>query len=189
MTSHARTHRESTHARTYLMCPPEYFTVEYAINPWMNPAHPVDPVLATRQWEQLRATYAGLAHSVRATDPERGLPDMVFAANGPGVTGGGVLGPSLRPRGRQGEAAPYMNWFRRSGYRVVEPVHVNEGEGDIIFAGRNIVAGYGFRSDRAVSVEAEASFGLPVTSVKLMDPRFYHLDTAFLVLDENTAAY
>src|SRR5262245_33176324 len=189
MTSHASTHRESTHARTYLMCPPEYFTVEYAINPWMNPAYPVNLPLAKRQWEQLRAAYISLGHSVRIIDPEPGLPDMVFAANGATVIGGSVLGSKFKHPERHGEAAAYMNWFRRSGYRVVEPVHVNEGEGDIIFAGRNIVAGYGFRSDLAVSAEAEASFGLPVTSVKLMDPRFYHLDTAFLVLDENTAAY
>jgi N-dimethylarginine dimethylaminohydrolase len=32
--------RRAARARTYLMCPPEYFTVEYAINPWMNPDVP-----------------------------------------------------------------------------------------------------------------------------------------------------
>ena len=82
-----------------------------------------------------------------------------------------------------------MNWFRRRGFQVVDPVHVNEGEGDIIFTGRSIVAGYGFRSDKAVGGEAEQLFGLPVISLRLVDPRFYHLDTALLVLAEHTAAY
>ena len=192
MTSHAHEHRAprtSPHARTYLMCPPEYFTVEYAINPWMNPDNPVDIGLAKRQWEQLHATYTSLGHTVRIIDPEPGLPDMVFAANGATVIGGNVLGSRFKHPERHPEGAAYMTWFRRSGYQVFDPVHVNEGEGDIIYAGGAVIAGYGFRSEFAVSGEAEATFGLPVISVRLVDPRFYHLDTAMIVLDENTAAY
>jgi len=171
------------------MCPPEYFAVEYAINPWMNPEHPVDLALAKQQWEQLKATYLALGHTVRIIDPEPGLPDMVFAANGATVIGGSVLGSRFKHPERHPEGAVYLNWFRRSGFRVIDPVHVNEGEGDIVFASRAIIAGYGFRSDQAVSGEAAALFGLPVISVRLVDPRFYHLDTALLVLDENMAAY
>jgi len=189
VTSHPRTHREPAHARTYLMCPPEYFAVTYAINPWMNLEHPVDREVAKQQWERLRATYLALGHTVRIIDPEPGLPDMVFAANGATVIGGSVLGSRFKHPQRYPEGALYMNWFRRSGYQVIEPVHVNEGEGDIVYARRAIIAGYGLRSDEAVSGEAAALFGLPVISVRLVDPRFYHLDTALLILDENTAAY
>jgi len=192
MTSMDHSHRESAdarHIRTYLMCPPEFFTVEYAINPWMNPRDPVDLPLAKRQWEQLRATYVSLGHTVQTIDAEPGLPDMVFAANGATVIGGTVLGSRFKHPERHPEGAAYMDWFRRNGYRVIEPEHVNEGEGDIIFAGETIIAGYGFRSDRAVSDQVAALFGLPVISVRLADPRFYHLDTAMIVLDENTAAY
>jgi len=82
-----------------------------------------------------------------------------------------------------------MEWFRRRGYQVVDPVHVNEGEGDLIFTGRSIIAGYGIRSEKAAAGEAEELFGVPVLSVRLVDPRFYHLDTALIVLDERTAAY
>jgi N-dimethylarginine dimethylaminohydrolase len=63
--------------RSYLMCPPEYFDVTYAINPWMRPDAPVDPALAMRQWQALRATYASLGHSVATIEPVAGLPDMV----------------------------------------------------------------------------------------------------------------
>jgi N-dimethylarginine dimethylaminohydrolase len=171
------------------MCPPEYFAVKYAINPWMNPERPVDLAVAKQQWEQLRATYLALGHTVRIIDAEPGLPDMVFAANGATVIGGTVLGSRFKHPQRQPEAAIYMNWFRRSGYPVIDPVHVNEGEGDIVFAGRSIIAGYGLRSDEAAAGEAAALFGLPVISVRLVDPRFYHLDTALIVLDEDTAAY
>jgi N-dimethylarginine dimethylaminohydrolase len=182
--------RESTRARSYLMCPPVHFAVEYAINPWMHPGRPVDAGLAMSQWEQLRAAYISLGHTVRIIDPEPGLPDMVFAANGATSIGGKVLGSRFRHPERAAEGLAYLNWFRRNGYvTVIEPRSVNEGEGDVLFAGRAVLAGHGFRSDAAVSCELEELFGLPVVSLTLVDPRFYHLDTAMAVLDADTAAY
>jgi N-dimethylarginine dimethylaminohydrolase len=182
--------RETTHARTYLMCPPEYFTVEYAINPWMHPGEPVDAALAMIQWQRLRDVFTSLGHTVRTIDPEPGLPDMVFAANGATVIGGKVLGSRFRYPQRAAEAPAYLNWFRQNGYTsVIRPRSVNEGEGDIVFAYGAVLAGHGFRSDAAVSSELEEVFGLPVISLGLVDPRFYHLDTALVVLDADTAAY
>jgi N-dimethylarginine dimethylaminohydrolase len=180
---------ESPHARTYLMCPPEYFTVEYAINPWMHPDEPVDLQLAMRQWEQLRATYRALGHTVRTIPAVTGLPDMVFAANGGTVIDGKVLGSVFKHAERAAEGPAYLDWFRGNGYStVVEPDQVNEGEGDIIYAKRAIIAGYGFRTNQALSATIEELFDLPVISVRLVDPRFYHLDTALIVLDPDTAA-
>jgi N-dimethylarginine dimethylaminohydrolase len=189
MTPMGTPHRESTHARTYLMCSPVYFTVEYAINPWMDPEQPIDLDVAQRQWADLKAAYAGLGHTVLTIDPQPGLPDMVFAANGATVIGGKVLGAKFKYPERTEEAAAYLDWFRARGYQVTDPRLVNEGEGDIVFAGRAIFAGYGFRSDQQAKAEIEALFGLPVISLRLVDPRFYHLDTCLVVLDENTAAY
>jgi N-dimethylarginine dimethylaminohydrolase len=182
-------HRESQGSRTYLMCPPEYFAVRYAINPWMNPSDPVDLGLARQQWEGLRSAYLSLGHCVRSIDPHPDLPDMVFAANGATVIGGKVLGARFKFPERFAEGAAYTHWFRHEGYDVADPVRVNEGEGDIVFAGRAVIVGHGFRTDERVSAEVEALFGLPVISVQLVDPRFYHLDTAMVVLDEDTAAY
>jgi N-dimethylarginine dimethylaminohydrolase len=184
------TRRRAARPRTYLMCPPEYFTVEYAINPWMNPDVPADTARATRQWQQLRRAFVRLGHTVRAIDPQPGLPDMVFAANGATVIGGKVLGARFRYPQRAPEAQAYLDWFTRGGYATVRtPRSVNEGEGDIVFAERAILLGHGFRSDPAVAVELETLFGLPVLSLRLVDPRYYHLDTALCVLDADTAAY
>ena len=177
-------------ARTYLMCPPDHFTVRYAINPWMNPDEPVDTGLAMRQWQQLRATFIRLGHTVRLIEPGEGLPDMVFAANGGTVIGGRALGARFRYPERAAEGPAYLSWFREHGYRPArEPRAVNEGEGDIVFAGRAILAGHGFRTDPVISQELAELFGLPVISLALADPRFYHLDTALVVLDSDTAAY
>ncbi len=181
--------RRAGRRRTYLMCPPEYFTVEYAINPWMNPDQPPDTVLAMRQWRRLRETFIRLGHTVRTIDPRPGLPDMVFAANGATVIGGQVLGARFRYPQRAAEGAAYLAWFARNGYPAAAPRCVNEGEGDIVFAGRALLAGHGYRTDAAVAGELEALFGLPVISLRLVDPRFYHLDTALCVLDADTAAY
>jgi N-dimethylarginine dimethylaminohydrolase len=177
-------------ARSYLMCPPEHFRVEYAINPWMSPGDPVDPRLAMRQWRALRATYLALGHRVEVIDPVPGLPDMVFAANGATVIGGTVLGAWFHHTERAAEGPAYLDWFRDSGYRAVhEARRVNEGEGDLIFTGGAILAGHGFRTDAGVRSDLEEIFGLPVISLRLVDPRYYHLDTALCVLGPGVAAY
>jgi N-dimethylarginine dimethylaminohydrolase len=176
--------------RSYLMCPPTYFTVEYAINPWMSTGVPVDSARALSQWQRLRETLTSLGHTVHLIDPEPGLPDMVFAANGATVIGGKVLGARFRYPQRAAEAGRYLSWFRQNGYHtVIEPRSVNEGEGDIASAGDVIIAGYGPRTDAAVADEVTQLFGLPAITVRLTDPRFYHLDTALCILNAATAAY
>jgi N-dimethylarginine dimethylaminohydrolase len=182
--------RREASARGYLMCPPAHFEVVYAINPWMRPGEPVSAAVAMRQWSNLRQVYLDLGHDVRTIEPVAGLPDMVFAANGGTVVGGKALGARFRYPQRAAEAWAYLDWFRASGYPDVRiPEHVNEGEGDILFAGDALLAGYGFRSDQAAAGELASVFGMPVVSLRLVDPRFYHLDTALCVLDDDTAMY
>jgi N-dimethylarginine dimethylaminohydrolase len=177
-------------ARTYLMCPPKYFAVEYAINAWMDPTTPVDRDRAMAEWERLRATYVSLGHTVHLLEPRENLPDMVFAANGATVVAGMVLGARFRYPERGAEADAHQKWFHSHGYRrFTQATHVNEGEGDYVYAYRAIVAGHGFRTDPRAHNELHDAFGLPVISVELVDPRFYHLDTALCVIDSFTAAY
>jgi N-dimethylarginine dimethylaminohydrolase len=182
------THRVAT-PRSYLMCPPDFFAVSYAINPWMHPGQPVDAGRAQRQWRELRDTYTALGHTVSLIEPVAGLPDMVFAANGATVIDGTVLGARFRHPERAAEARAYLDWFRGHGYPVREAVAVNEGEGDILVAGEVVLAGHGFRSDPAAAGELAAAFGRRVVPLRLTDPRFYHLDTALCVLDAATAMY
>lgn len=192
MTETTRPAARVARRRTYLMCPPEHFAVEYAINPWMNPDEPVDVALAMRQWQNLRSLFGSLGHTVHTVTPVAGLPDMVFAANGATVIDGRVLGARFRYPQRQAEAEAYLSWLRanRTGTGEIRAARVvNEGEGDIVFAGRAILAGHGFRTDETVAAELADLFGLPVISLRLVDPRFYHLDTALAVLADDVAAY
>jgi N-dimethylarginine dimethylaminohydrolase len=181
--------RRAFRARTYLMCSPEYFAVEYAINPWMHPEQPADAGLAMSQWQGLQEAFLRLGHTVRTIEPLPGLPDMVFAANGATVISGTALAARFRHPQRAAEAGAYLSWLVRNGYGAAAPEAVNEGEGDIVFAERAIFAGYGFRTDAAIVSQVERLYQLPVISLQLMDPRFYHLDTALCVLDPDTAAY
>jgi N-dimethylarginine dimethylaminohydrolase len=166
----------------YLMCRPTHFAVEYAINPWMDPAAPVDTDLAVSQWETLAKTYRDLGHTVEEIEPVPGLPDMVFAANGATVIDGIALSAEFRYPQRAAEAPAYLAWFARAGFDTREAKAVNEGEGDLLLAGRYLLAGTGFRTELAAHAQAQEVFGRPVIGLQLVDPRFYHLDTALCVL-------
>jgi N-dimethylarginine dimethylaminohydrolase len=172
--------------RTYLMCPPRYFAVEYSINPWMDPSQPVSTERAIEQWTALKETYERLGHTVRVIEPAPGLPDMVFAANSGTVIDGRVLGSRFRARERALESDHFRRWFLQAGYRdIVMPQCINEAEGDFAWTGDVLLAGTGFRSDPDAHAEAQEVLGVPVLSLRLVDPRYYHLDTALFVLTES----
>ena len=168
--------------RRYLMCRPEHFTVSYRINPWMEPAKPTDTAKALAQWQTLYDTYVALGHEVELIDPVPGLPDMVYTANGGFIVDGRALGVRFRVDERRGEERPFMDWFAAHGFDVVEPVSVQEGEGDFLLVGDTILAGTGFRSTGDSHAEVAGVFGREVVSLRRIDARFYHLDTAISVL-------
>ncbi len=192
LTNPIGTHATTRNAtpRTYAMTPPIHFTVSYAINPWMNPDIPVDTDLAVRQWQRLRDTYASLGHTVHLVDAQPGLPDMVYAANGGLSVGDRIVAARFAFPERAPEAEHYAEWFATlAGATVCRTEGVQEGEGDFLVVGDRILAGTGFRTDRDTHAEIAEITGLPVITLELVDPRFYHLDTALGVLDAHTIAY
>lgn len=169
--------------RTVLMCRPDHFTVSYRINPWMHPEDPTDTSLAVTQWKVLYQTYLDLGFDVQLIDPVADLPDMVYAANGGFVLDNIAYGASFTYPQRQPEGPAYMDWFRANGYQVHEPQNVNEGEGDFLLVGDVILAGTGFRTASDSHEEVAGIFGRTVITLELINPSFYHLDTAIAVLD------
>ncbi|WP_405084346.1 dimethylargininase [Microbispora sp. NBC_01389] len=176
-------------ARHFLMCRPEFFTVSYSINPWMRPEEGADTATALRQWESLRRAYESLGHRVSLIDPVEGLPDMVFAANGALVVDGRVYGARFAHPQRAAEGPAYLRWFVEQGYETLEASFTNEGEGDYLTLDEMILAGTGFRTDVAAHMEAQEFLGRPVVTLRLVDPRYYHLDTALFPLDGHNVAY
>jgi len=175
--------------RTVLMCKPDYFTVVYRINPWMDPALPTDTSLAVAQWQTLYDTYVGLGYDVHLIDPIDGLPDMVYAANGGFVIDNIAYGARFTYPQRQPEGPAYMDWFGANGFDVRDPAEVNEGEGDFLLVGDVILAGTGFRSASNSHEEIGGIYGRTVITLNLVNPNFYHLDTAIAVLDDTNIAY
>ena len=172
-----------------LMCRPEHFTVSYRINPWMHPEEPTDTSLALTQWNALYDTYQDLGFDVHLIDGLQGLPDMVYAANGGFVLDGIAYGAKFHYPERGPEGPAYMEWFRASGFQVAEPQEVNEGEGDFLLVGDSILAASGFRSDSGSHQEIASIYGREVVSLQLINPSYYHLDTALAVIDPTTIAY
>ncbi|WP_373873787.1 dimethylargininase [Virgisporangium ochraceum] len=180
--------------RTYLMCAPEFFTVGYAINPWMDPGTTVDVELAVKQWTRLRETLVDLGHTVHVMQAQPGLPDMVFAANGAFSVEGVVYGARFRHPQRSAEADHHKAFYaEQKSWRFVAPTEVNEGEGDFAYLpgrlGGLVLAGHGFRTDLRAHAEVQVVLGRAVLSLQLTDPRFYHLDVALAALDDHTITY
>jgi N-dimethylarginine dimethylaminohydrolase len=172
------------------MCRPTYFDVTYRINPWMHPGAPVDTARAVAQWETLVATYRRLGHTVSLVEPVAGQPDMVFAANGGLVVDGKAVAARFRNAQRTGEQEPYARALAGLGLPdPLRPTLINEGEGDFLLAGGQLLMGTGFRSDPLAALEVQEHFGRPVVTLQLTDPRFYHLDTALAVLAERRICY
>src|SRR5271169_4626975 len=168
------------------MCPPTMYDVNYVINPWMEGNLKRSSLQdATRQWNQLHAELARLAR-VELVGPQAGSPDMVFTANAGLVRKGTVaLSRFLHPE-RQGEEPHFRKWFDDSGFAVRElPRAVPfEGEGDALFEADNsrLWAGHGMRSRESSHAYLQETWGVEVISLRLIDLRFYHLDTCFCPL-------
>jgi N-dimethylarginine dimethylaminohydrolase len=172
------------------MCPPTHFAVRYRINPWMRPDEPVDTGRAVAQWRRLHDTLTDLGHRVQLIEPHPDLPDMVFAANGGIVVGDRALVPRFRHPQRGPESDCFAAAFATLGIEHVRHArYLNEGEGDFRVAGELILAGTGLRSETRAAQEAAEFFERTTIPLVLVDPRFYHLDTALAVLDERTVAY
>jgi N-dimethylarginine dimethylaminohydrolase len=87
------------------------------------------------------------------------------------------------------EADAYAEWMAFHGHEPLYTRHLNEGQGDLLVVGSIILAGYGFRTERHAHDEIANAVRMPIVSLELVDPRFYHLDTALAVLDDTTIAY
>jgi N-dimethylarginine dimethylaminohydrolase len=185
----ATTTERRARIRHYVMTPPQFFAVDYAINPWMDTTNAVDRGVAIAQWQQLHNVYRQLGHIVELVEPVPGLPDMVYAANGGLILDGTAVVARFKYPQRQHESVAYAEWLRSHGYRPLQTRHVNEGQGDLLPVGEMILAGTGFRTDPRAHGEIAGIFGRRVVSLQLVDPRFYHLDTALTVLDDTTIAY
>jgi len=176
-----------------LMCPPDHFSVEYVINPWMaGNEDSLSPSRAKIQWQRLRDSLAEYADIV-TIEPNAKLPDMVFTANAGVVYGNKAIASHFMPHERRPEEAIFKKWFRDYGFELLD-LDENigfEGAGDCLIDRRGnwIWAGYGFRTEIEAHSEIQKFFDVELVSIRLTDARFYHIDTCFCPLTDGFLMY
>lgn len=165
------------------MCYPKYFDVSYDINPWMsNQLGKVNESMAIDQWNALLDSLTRVA-IVKLIEPVDNLPDFVFTANAGFIQGTTFVLSKFSKNQRQHEEQYYKEWFNSNGYTIVQPTVEYEGEGDHLVDMQNRHwVGYGFRTNKLVQEQLNNILGVSVNMVELVDPRWYHLDTAFCPL-------
>jgi N-dimethylarginine dimethylaminohydrolase len=185
--------------RRVLFCPPTYFEVRDAQNPFMRPGQAVDKALALKQWQGVRAAFEQAGMETLAIDPVADIEDMVFINNQVFVGESRELGPFIVPSrmrfsSRQREVPHVVQWFHARGYKVCEldlTGEYLEGHGDLLWQAESskVWAGFGARSSKAGVERFAASMGklgIEVVPLHLVDPIFYHLDTCLAPLSSDT---
>jgi lysine-ketoglutarate reductase/saccharopine dehydrogenase-like protein (TIGR00300 family) len=178
---------------SFLMCAPDHYDVDYVINPWMEGnIHKSSRDRAVEQWQKLHQVLKQHA-IVDLVTPEKGWPDMVFTANAGLVLDKTVVLSRFLHKERQGEEPYFKKWFEENGYTVHElPKELPfEGAGDALLdrEGRWLWAGYGFRSELDSHPYLAKWLDIEVLSLRLIDDRFYHLDTCFCPLANGYLLY
>jgi N-dimethylarginine dimethylaminohydrolase len=172
-----------------LVCRPTYFTVDYVINPHMQP-YAVSAPNAKKQWDKLVKTLRSLKVNVDVIEQEPDVPDMVFAADQGIVHNGAVLLANFRYSERQKERVYYRKWFREHDFRLRSLSNIFPFEGaDSLFFGDTLLVGIGFRASVSSCEELAKKLEIEVMPLRLLDPYFYELDMAFLPIDDATAFY
>lgn len=172
-----------------LMCPPDYFSIQYEINPWMDVNNQVDPAKAKAQWQQLYDYYVTQGVTVELIEPAKDQPDMVFTANAGIVHENTFVSGNFRFLERKGEEQHFQKWFADHGYEVKTLQHFQGGEGDALFFNDTLYMGYGFRSELEAHDEIAKILGVSKVSLKLVDPYFYDFDTAFCPIGDTAVLY
>lgn len=177
----------------FLMCAPDHYDVDYVINPWMEGnIHKSSRDRAVEQWNKLYQIIKDHA-IVDLVAPQQGWPDMVFSANAGLVLGENVVLSRFLHKERQGEEPYFHQWFENNSYHVYTlPKELPfEGAGDALLdrEGRWLWAGYGFRSELDSHPYLAKWLDIEVISLRLMDERFYHLDTCFCPLANGYLLY
>jgi N-dimethylarginine dimethylaminohydrolase len=186
--------------RRYAMVEPSQFRIDYAINPFMDPAVQPDPARAAAQWDGLVATLRAAGAAVDVIPARPDSPDMVYAMN----LGLAALRPEWSGAGRQSVVLSHMRyaerrretlsaeqWFGAHGFAASyvgrDAVGPHFEAGDAFPWRGELVVGYGPRTEELALKHLATDLGVQVRGLRITHPGMYHLDLAFCPLDERRA--
>ena len=173
------------------MCPPDYYGIEYEINPWMSRQRQADRDVAIEQWEGLVAVLTQLGVEISLLTPAPGLPDLVFTANAALIYQRRAILSHFRHSQRRGEEPLCAAWLKQHEFTVekLPEDHFFEGAGDALFCGETLIAGYRIRSDVRSEQWLADLLRCEVIPLELIDEHYYHLDTCFCPLAPGEAIW
>lgn len=172
------------------MCKPTFYSISYTINPWMIPGSE-NKSIAYIQWEKLVEVYRKLGIKVNLIDQKPNLPDMVYATDQGVIFGKKIFMSNFRYKERYGERKPYLLWFEANGYDVhfLPQEAFFEGNGECLFFNGVLLIGIGYRANLLTCKCFKKALEMEVVPLGLVNPYFYHLDTACFILNNQTVFY
>jgi len=182
--------QKTKYIKEVLLCKPTHFEVNYVINPWMKPGS-VDKGLALTQWQSLVNSLNGLGIKVNTIEQEKGLPDMVFAADQAIIKGKEAVLSNFRYKERRKEKLFYKNWFEKRDFKLKSlPNDVYcEGGGESLWLKDKLLIGSGFRTSKNTKNLLQKILNIDVHEIELINPMFYHLDTCLFPLNDQVLFY
>lgn len=159
------------------------FQVAWKINPYMDVGS-VNSKKAISQHQNLRKTLEVCGADILEVPFVHGAFDSVYIKDSALIRKSAHHCRALlsRPRHavRRAEQGPRGSSFHSQGFQVDDSEGAPFEGGDLVYDDEKAFGflGFGFRSDPRVRTEIETFLGGSITELRLIDPRFYHLDTA-----------
>ncbi len=189
-----------TWGHRYAMVEPTHFRVDYAINPYMDPAVQPDPARTLEQWHALVAALRAVGAEVEVLPQRSDSPDMVYAMNLGLVLEQSDAAVGARPHvvmshmrfaERRQETPTAAAWFEGHGYSTSyvgrDGVGPHLEAGDAFAFGGRLVVGFGKRTEELALKHLAGDLEADVLGLRIEHEGMYHLDLAFCPLDGTRA--
>lgn len=171
-----------------LLCPPQYYDIEYEINPWMDVKRKANKDKVYAEYASLKQKFDELGIEYSEIEPQPGLPDMVYAANYGFAEGQKFIKANFMYPERRKEADFAQEYLEKLGYETLTiPSDIFfEGQGDLLKTSNQYFFGWGKRSQPTAKPYLETLLNQPLIDFELINPYYYHLDTCFAPLNDTT---
>lgn len=181
---------KTKYIKEVLMCRPDHFSVNYQINPWMKIGS-VDKTRANLQWNKLVGSLKKQNIKVNIINQQKGLPDMVFAADQAVIKNKNLVISNFHYSERRNEVKEYLPWFENQNFNIhyLPKKYFIEGSGECIWQNNRLFVGTGFRNSPNVCKFLSKFLDVETVCLELVNPRYYHLDTCFFILNPEVAFY
>lgn len=174
------------------LCPPQALSLDYVINPWMKKDASFSLELAEKQWETLFNLYEKHApHSATKIQPKEGLTELCFFGDSVFAIGNTAVFSRFAAPERYPETDYVIEVLKNRGIegeRVPESLNY-EGSGETMLWNDIILVGYGQRSSAGIAEHLATVFQRKTVGLELIDPTFYHLDTALFPISDSEIAF